>query len=63
VQLASSERARSASAAHERPWRCQLEFNFHEDEKAQYQPDYMAGAYSGGQATSKGEPKKKRRVP
>jgi len=32
-----------------------FKFNFHEDEKAQYQPDYMAGAYSGGQTTSKGE--------
>jgi len=36
-----------------------FKFNFHEDEKAQYQPDYMEGAHSGGQATSKGEPKKK----
>jgi len=32
-----------------------FKFNFHEDEKAQYQPDYMAGAYSGGQTSSKGE--------
>ena len=36
-----------------------FKFNFHEDEKAQYQPGYMEGAHSGGQATSKGEPKKK----
>jgi hypothetical protein len=38
-----------------------FEFNFHEDKKAQYQPRYMAGAYSGGQAPSKGEVKKKSR--
>ena len=38
-----------------------FEFNFHEDEKAQYRPDYRAGAYSGGQAPSKGEVKKKSR--